>query len=96
MSIWHVICVYDESGRDMQAREIDKAARDAKWRVAMEEEMHTLAENETWDTVDAFKGVKPIGCKWVYKVIQCQWLRRQVQGPIGGRVLCTATRHQLR
>ena len=32
------------------------------------EEMHALAENDTWDTVDAPKGVKPIGCKWVYKV----------------------------
>ena len=30
--------------------------------------MHALAENETWDLVDAPKGVKPIGCRWVYKV----------------------------
>ena len=34
----------------------------------MEEEMHALAENETWDLVDAPKGVKPIKCRWVYKV----------------------------
>ena len=27
-----------------------------------------LAENETWDLVDAPKGVKPIGCRWVYNV----------------------------
>ena len=25
-----------------------EAAKDANWRAAMEEEMHTLAENETW------------------------------------------------
>ena len=30
--------------------------------------MHALTENETWDLVDAPKGVKPIGCMWVYKV----------------------------
>ena len=30
--------------------------------------MHALAENKTWDLVDAPKGVKPIECKWVYKV----------------------------
>ena len=30
--------------------------------------MHALAENETWDLVDAPKEVKPIGCRWVYKV----------------------------
>ena len=34
----------------------------------MEEEMHALAENETWDLVDAPKGVKPIRCTLVYKV----------------------------
>ena len=45
-----------------------EAAKDANWCVVMEEEMHALAENETWDLVDALKGVKPIGCRWVYKV----------------------------
>ena len=45
-----------------------EAAKDANWRAAMEEKMHALAENETWDLVDAPKGVKPIWCKWVYKV----------------------------
>ena len=45
------------------------AAPDAKWRAAMEEEMHTLADNETWDLVDLPKGE-----------IQCQRLNQQVQG----------------
>jgi hypothetical protein len=26
-----------------------EAAEDARWRAAMEEEMHAMAENETWD-----------------------------------------------
>ena len=30
--------------------------------------MRALAENETCDLVDAPKGVKPIRCRWVYKV----------------------------
>ena len=42
--------------------------KDANWCATMEEEMCALAENETWDLVDAPKGVKPIGCMWVYKV----------------------------
>jgi hypothetical protein len=46
----------------------EEATEDANWRTAMEEEMHALAENETWDLVDAPKGVKPIRCRWVYKV----------------------------
>ena len=45
-----------------------EAAKDANWRAAMEEEMHTLVENETWDLLDALKGVKPIRCRWLYKV----------------------------
>ena len=45
-----------------------EAVKDANWRAAMEEEMRALAENETWDLVDASKGVEPIGCKGVYKV----------------------------
>jgi hypothetical protein len=45
-----------------------EAAGDANWRAAMEEEMHALAENKTWDLVDVPTGVKPIGCKWVYKI----------------------------
>ena len=35
---------------------------------AMEEEMHVLMENETWDLVNVPKGMKLIGCQWVYKV----------------------------
>ena len=40
-----------------------EATNDTNWRAAMEEEMHALAENDTWDLVDAPKGVKPIGIK---------------------------------
>jgi hypothetical protein len=45
-----------------------EAAEDANWRAAMEEEMCALAENGTWDLVDAPAGVKLIGCKWLYKI----------------------------
>ena len=45
-----------------------EVTKDANWHAAMEEEMCALAENETWDLVDAPKGVKPIRCRWVYKV----------------------------
>ena len=45
-----------------------EAEKDVNWRAAMEEEMHALTKNETWDLVDVPKGVKPIGYGWVYKV----------------------------
>ncbi|KAL0549968.1 hypothetical protein IC582_014463 [Cucumis melo] len=34
----------------------------------MEEEVDTLKKNHTWDLVPKPKDVKPISCKWVYKV----------------------------
>ena len=33
-----------------------EAAMDANWRAAMEEEMHALAENETWTWLTHRKG----------------------------------------
>jgi hypothetical protein len=62
---------YSYMARVAEVREpesYEEAAEDANWLTAMQEEMHALAENETWDLVDAPKGVKPIGWKWVYKV----------------------------
>ncbi|KAF2282231.1 hypothetical protein GH714_043958 [Hevea brasiliensis] len=34
----------------------------------MEEEILALKENQTWDLVAKPKDVKPISCKWVYKI----------------------------
>ena len=42
--------------------------QDGKWRAAMEEEIHVLADNGTWVLVDLPKGVRLIRCRWVYKV----------------------------
>ena len=44
--------------RVAEVRELERyaeAEKDANWRATMEEEMPTLAENETWDLVDAPK-----------------------------------------
>ena len=42
-----------------------EAAKDANQRPVMEEEMHALEKNKSWDLNDAPKAVKPIGCRWV-------------------------------
>lgn len=39
-----------------------------EWEEAMNEEMHALVKNETWDLVPKPKDVKPVSCKWVYKL----------------------------
>ena len=39
----------------------------AKWVEAMEDELKSMSSNDIWDLVDIPDGVKPVGCKWVYK-----------------------------
>ena len=39
-----------------------------KWLEAMKSEMDSMSENQVWDLVDLPDGVKPIGCKWIFKL----------------------------
>ena len=50
----YIVHHYADMTRVVEVREPDK---DANWRVAMEEEMRVLAENETLDLVGTPKGV---------------------------------------
>jgi len=34
---------------------------------AMEEEMHSIEKNDTWELVELPRGKKVVGSKWVYK-----------------------------
>ncbi|KAG8472923.1 hypothetical protein CXB51_035047 [Gossypium anomalum] len=38
-----------------------------KWLEAMRSEMDSMYENQVWTLVDPPEGIKPIGCKWVFK-----------------------------
>ncbi|CAN1187372.1 Retrovirus-related Pol polyprotein from transposon TNT 1-94 [Linum perenne] len=46
----------------------EEASLKKEWLKAMKEEIDALDHNETWDLVPKPEGVKPISCKWVYKV----------------------------
>ena len=37
------------------------------WQSAMKTEMESMYSNQVWLLVDPPDGVKPIGCKWIYK-----------------------------
>jgi len=49
----------------------EEASQGSEWKKAMDEEIHALKENRTWDLVAKPAGVKPISCKWVYKEMTC-------------------------
>jgi hypothetical protein len=38
-----------------------------KWHGAMESEIESMHNNQVWNLVDPIDGVRPIGCKWVFK-----------------------------
>jgi len=38
-----------------------------KWIDAMKDEMKSMKDSEVWDLVELPEGVKPIGCKWIFK-----------------------------
>ena len=38
-----------------------------EWKKAMDREMESMGSNSVWSLIEVPKGVKPIGCKWIYK-----------------------------
>ena len=38
-----------------------------EWLKAMDSEMESMYSNSVWSLIKTPKGVKPIGCKWIYK-----------------------------
>ena len=37
------------------------------WVKTMKSELDSMYSNQVWDIVKARNGIKPVGCKWVYK-----------------------------
>ncbi|XP_057997456.1 uncharacterized mitochondrial protein AtMg00820-like [Hevea brasiliensis] len=48
----------------------EEASQNSMWIEAMEEEIIALERNQTWELVPKPRDVKPISCKWVYKIKQ--------------------------
>eukprot|EP00253_Pinus_taeda_P003684 PITA_03684 len=45
-----------------------EAVKYKEWQQAMVEEYKAVQESNTWKLVDCPQSVKPIGCKWVYRI----------------------------
>ncbi|RDY06650.1 hypothetical protein CR513_09331, partial [Mucuna pruriens] len=44
-----------------------RSSNSKKWIDAMKDEMKSMQENDVLDLVKLLEGVKPIGCKWIFK-----------------------------
>ena len=49
---------YEEAMKDIDAHH---------WIKAMKFELDSMYSNQVWDLVKVPNGIKPVGCKWVYK-----------------------------
>ncbi|WJZ86739.1 hypothetical protein VitviT2T_006171 [Vitis vinifera] len=47
---------------------VQEALADPRWKAAMNEEMKSLQNNETWELVECPPGKKLVGCRWIYTV----------------------------
>ncbi|GKV41340.1 hypothetical protein SLEP1_g48885 [Rubroshorea leprosula] len=52
---------------DIEPINFNEAAKDEKWRKAMDEEMNAIKKNDTWELVTLPQGHAAIGVKWVFK-----------------------------
>lgn len=52
---------------DDDPEKFEEAVNEEKWRKAMEVEIKSIEDNETWELVSLPNGAKVIGVKWVYK-----------------------------
>ena len=44
-----------------------ESSKSQEWIDAMNEEIKSMKDNDVWDLVPLPEGVKPIGCKWIFK-----------------------------
>ena len=43
------------------------SSKSDQWLKAMKSEMDSMYTNQVWTLVDPPEGIKPIGCKWIFK-----------------------------
>ncbi|KAK8704646.1 hypothetical protein V6N13_048264 [Hibiscus sabdariffa] len=48
-------------------QEVVSSPDSEKWLEAMRSEMDSMSDNQVWTLVEPLEGIKPIGCKWVFK-----------------------------
>ncbi|KAK8584073.1 hypothetical protein V6N12_068323 [Hibiscus sabdariffa] len=63
--IWTGKCPNQDEPKTYQ--EVVSSPDSEKWLEAMRSEMDSMSNNQVWTLVEPPEGIKPIGCKWVFK-----------------------------
>ncbi|KAA0054064.1 gag/pol protein [Cucumis melo var. makuwa] len=64
----HQIVIPDDGVKDpLSSKQTMNDVDKDQWVKAMDLEMESMYFNSVWELVDLPEGVKPIGCKWIYK-----------------------------
>ncbi|KAL0420217.1 UNVERIFIED_CONTAM: Retrovirus-related Pol polyprotein from transposon RE1 [Sesamum latifolium] len=61
-------CRHSRRNRATRIEDFLGSFSEYRWRKAMEEELVALERNQIWELVPKPNNVKPISCKWVYKI----------------------------
>ncbi|KAL4378176.1 hypothetical protein GQ457_02G021320 [Hibiscus cannabinus] len=64
----YVNAVIVEKGGANEPETFDKASQKEKWIEAVKDEIVALDHNQNWELVPKPRDVKPISCKWIYKI----------------------------
>ncbi|MDQ4222848.1 hypothetical protein RBK84_00475, partial [Pseudomonas aeruginosa] len=48
-------------------KEAMSSSESSCWKEAIKSEIDSILSNKTWEIVDILPGIKPIGCKWIFK-----------------------------
>ena len=60
--------IHQSLGTDPKSyREAIASENKERWKEAMESEWNALKDNETFEIVKARHGIRPVGCRWVFK-----------------------------
>ncbi|RVW85315.1 Retrovirus-related Pol polyprotein from transposon TNT 1-94 [Vitis vinifera] len=64
------LAVAEEIGREepRSYKEAMEIKDSKKWLSSMDDEMASLRKNQTWELVPLPEGVKPVDCKWLFKI----------------------------
>ena len=59
---------FTDSGEPTTYKEAINATDVAEWQLAMESEMRSIRENDTWDLVKLPKNLRALPCRWVFRL----------------------------